>query len=340
MPKAKSSKKLKLEECFLHSVASPVDLARRLLIDLPDLERLANADHRFKQWTTKKGRKIQEPVRELQVVHGRVMRLLSAVEPPLYLYSAVAGRSYITNARQHVGAYPTVKLDLQKFFPSVKRAAIRNFFVREMKCAGDVASILAKILTCNGALPTGSRASSIMSFYAFKSMFDELGDLAIANNCTMTVYVDDIAISGEGARPRLLVKARRIIARYGLKSHKTKFFQALQARIITGVVVDPAGIALPHSRRVQIERGLAVLAAECDPKWKLEILTRLVSRVYEAAQIAPAEFLALATELSKARAELLKKASELAVASVAPDRRSHLRLVHSDASTSDRVASP
>ena len=42
---------------------------------------------------------------------------------------------------------PTIKIDVEKFFPSVTRAAIFNFFEGPLKCRRDVAGLLADLLT-------------------------------------------------------------------------------------------------------------------------------------------------------------------------------------------------
>jgi hypothetical protein len=65
-----------------------------------------------------------------------------------------------------------------------------------MKCSPDVAEILAQICTCNGHIPTGSRISMPLAFWANHKMFDELKNIADTFEVTMTVYVDDITFTG------------------------------------------------------------------------------------------------------------------------------------------------
>jgi RNA-directed DNA polymerase len=211
---ATDTKLRRLEDCFLYAIASPADLAARLNSSVPELERLAHASKSYKIWKTRAGRKIQEPKIELQRLHRRVHELLSRVEAPAYLHSSVTGRSYITNARKHVSPSSTIKLDLQKFFPSVTRHVLFQFFHQRMHCARDAAGLLSRLLTCDGRLATGSCASSILAYYSCKDMFDELNTLASQNNLTLTCYVDDITITGDHAT-RVLGDARTIIAEYG-----------------------------------------------------------------------------------------------------------------------------
>ena len=121
---------------------------------------------------------------------------------------------------------PAIKIDVKRFFPSVTRAAIFNFFNGPLKCRRDVAGLLADLLTFEAHLATGSAASPIIAFYAFKSMFDEIARLATSNALTMSCYVDDMTLSGVRANRRQLFEIRKIIARHGLKSHKAHAFTA------------------------------------------------------------------------------------------------------------------
>lgn len=61
-----------------------------------------------------------------------------------------------------------------------------------MHCNTDVASILAKLLTANGSLATGSTVSPILSFYAFRDMWLAIADLAYKADCKFSVYMDDV----------------------------------------------------------------------------------------------------------------------------------------------------
>src|SRR5687768_9339222 len=101
---------LPIAKCWLYAIASPADLARRRLstnaypITIDDLNRLTKDLGNFKLFSIRKhgkDRAIQEPKRELQRIHRRVHDLLSRVQVPDYLHSAVAGKSYLSNAAAH-----------------------------------------------------------------------------------------------------------------------------------------------------------------------------------------------------------------------------------------------
>ena len=154
-----------------------------------------------------------------------------------------------------------------------------------MLCSGDVATILAKLLTVDGHLPTGSSASPILSYFAYADMFTEISDLARQRECKMTIYIDDMTFSGPGATRRLIYDVRRIVKRYRLWAHKTKVFRPGQPKVVTGVAVTKSGSRLPNKRQKAIRKDLELYRdAESDTE-KLPIARRLVSRMFEAAQV-------------------------------------------------------
>lgn len=263
MPASVSREMINIKDCWLFAVSSKTDLARRLSTGIlkvspADIDRLAADAGNFKLFSIRQGdkvRPVQEPKRDLQRVHTRIHRLLSRVQVPEYLHSAVKGKSYLTNARAHELTAPTIKIDIKKFFPSVPRRAIFRFFEKTMQCRRDVAGILADLLTFDARLPTGSSASPIIAYYAFKPMFDALADLAARHHLKMTCYVDDITMSGIKATPVILYEAHQIIAKFGLKSHKMKVFPRDTAKIITGVCNSPEGERVPNRLHLKISTG-------------------------------------------------------------------------------------
>jgi hypothetical protein len=257
------------------------------LVSVSDIRRLSKDAENFKVFENKAGRAIQEPVRELQRLHKRVHILLSRIVVPSYLHSAVKGRSYLSNARAHHPNVPIVKVDVRKFFQSVPRVAIFGFFSEVMKCRKDVAGLLADLLTFNARLPTGSSASPIISYYAFKKMFDELFELASSRGLIMTCYVDDITFSGDAASDSLAYEARKIIAKHGLKSHKIRSFSAKQPKVVTGVCVTAEGERVPNKLHLKIAQGFAELRAVKSPLEKISVVGPLLGRMHAAQQIDP-----------------------------------------------------
>jgi hypothetical protein len=303
-------KNLRLEDCGLYAVASPKFLAARLStkhqqFSAADLQALANDSGNFKLWDkrNKDGskRRIEEPKPLLQRIHKRVHILLSRIEVPSYLHSAVKGRSYLSNAADHDPGVRTIKIDVKKFFPSVPRAKVFGFFRDTLKCRPDVAGLMAHLLTFQGHLPTGSCASPIIAYYAFKQMFDEIAALSARYGLHMTCYVDDMTLSGENATGQVLAEIRAIVARYGLKSHKPYRFGPNQPRVVTGVCLTTRGLRVPNKLHLKIAQGFDAMKQARTVKDREKIRRSLMGRLHAAGQI-DAKF--------KARAITLKNATD------------------------------
>jgi RNA-directed DNA polymerase len=243
------------------------------------------AQENYIRFTTRAGRGVQWPKPTLRRIQKRVADLLSRIETPEFLHSAKRGRSYITNADQHSPALPSVKVDIHKFFRSVRPPAVFHFFKDKMLCALDVAGVLTKLLTVDGYLPTGGNASPILSYFSYMDMFSEIELLAVQQDCAMSCLVDDMTFTGPGATGNLIFEVRRIMARYRLRAHKTKVFRGGQVKVITGVAVTMGGRRVPNKRQRAIARDLRDLSAAQSDEAQLRILPRAIGRLYEAAQV-------------------------------------------------------
>ncbi len=284
-----------INECWLFAVVSKADLARRLSTDsfkisVADLEQLSADYGNFKLFVIRQGNKdraVQEPKYNLQKLHKRIHKLLARVQVPEYLHSAVKGKSYLTNARAHELSVPTIKIDVKKFFPSVTRKAIFRFFQEALKCRRDVAGMLADLLSFDARLPTGSSASPIIAYYAYKPMFDALSSLADRNGLRMTCYVDDVTMSGDTAGRVMLYEAHRIISGYGLKSHKMKMFPSNKPKVITGVCNSSSGERVPNSLHLKIKLGFDNLRNAKTIEEISNVAGPLLGRLESARQINP-----------------------------------------------------
>jgi hypothetical protein len=180
-----------------------------------------------------------------------------------------------------------IKIDIKKFFPSVPQHKVMHFFRDHLQCAGDVAGLLANLICYEARLATGSAASPIISYYSYKPMFDEIEAFALSQGLRMTGYVDDITLTGPTANRGALHQVRLIIMRCGLKAHKAKYCAPNKPKLITGVMVDAQGLALPFARWKRIKLDMTELRRALTNDNREEVLQRLVSRLYEAAQIEP-----------------------------------------------------
>lgn len=264
-------------------------LAVTLSAPLVNLERLASAPSNtvYNMFDDEKsGRFITEPHGELKRIHKRIAKLFGRVSPPLFLQSATKKRSYKTNAQMHLGHSNVFKVDIRQYYPSISFGAVYRFFQKKMKCSPDVATILSKICTVSVKgrthLPTGSSLSPILSYWVYSDLFDEINALCVSKGCVMTLYVDDITVSGASANKELIAQIEEIIRQAGLTAHKIKIFDGAPATI-TGVIVHGNRLALPHDRAKDIRELQGTIRSmpidTVDP-----VLSKLVGKLNEAQQ--------------------------------------------------------
>jgi RNA-directed DNA polymerase len=286
-------KRYPLNQSPLYKLHRRKDLAKLLGLTLRQVEEMADAtllNYRcFERVMQKDGKEkrrwIEWPKKYLQAVQRRLARLLDRVEHPDYIHSGFRGRSYITNALEHDCEVRLAKIDIRKFFPSASARCVARCFSQTFQCSPDVTAILTKLTTISGHLPTGGSTSPILSFYAYKPMFDEIHQLAAGRGLVMSCCVDDMTFSGEAATSGFLNEVRLIVARYGLNVHKRHCFDPSQTKVVTGVALTPRGVRLPNQRRQKLHDAVLAFNAEGDPRQRVKKGAQLLGRAVEAAQV-------------------------------------------------------
>ena len=277
-----------LDQCPLYKLSSRKRLAQDVFnVDLLFLEHLAANEGNFRVFKIKQGekdRQVEVPKVVLERIHRRIFNLLERIEKPDYLHSGVRGRSYITNAKVHVGAVPLVKLDLKKFYPSVDGARVSRFFTNTMLCSPDVAALLTRLCTFENHVPTGSCVSQLLAFFAAKPMLDELHVLAANASLRDSCYVDDLTWSGNGATPAFLWAAKQVVHRHGFKYHKDRCFAARDQKLVTGVMLDGNRIAVLPSKEFELWKSIQALGG-FRPQERIMAINSLIGSAVAAGQI-------------------------------------------------------
>lgn len=240
----------------------------------------------YRVFPNKKQRDIQAPIRWMAAVHRTIADLLGRIELPDYVFSQ-KGRSYTDNARQHLGRHPVIKADIHRFYPSITRTMVFRTFVHDFQCAADVADRLADICCYRQEhLPTGSPLSGRLAFFAARKLFDDIHNLAQAHGCTLTVYVDDITLSGSKANRKLLAEVHRLIVRHGLlfKASKSRTFAANSPKNVTGTMIVEDELRLPNERHRRLHDARKALRT-ADGDQRIVLQREVKGREQEAAQL-------------------------------------------------------
>lgn len=254
------------QSCFF-KLRNTRKLADLVFIGVRTLESFANTENAYRCWDEPKKsggvRHIEAPPENLKVVQKRVASLLQRIEPPRYLMAPARRRSYVHNAAAHCGSKAFRLLDIEDYFPSCSDKKVYWFFHKRMECAPDIAAILTKLATFNGHLPQGSPCSPILAYFAYLEMWEEIDAIVSSSGCRLSIYADDITISGETVYECSIWNVKQALHRHGHRysRHKERSIVSKPADI-TGVIVSGEELLLPNRqykkmKEVRRQRGAA-----------------------------------------------------------------------------------
>ncbi len=291
-PRIKSkNKSYTLQDSGLYNIGTKKRLAERLQISLNELTKFSdNTNYRiFNINKNGKDREIQAPTLRLDIIQTRIASLLVRIATPEYLHSGIKKKSNITNAKAHIGNHPVLTMDIRNFYPSITKKSIYHFFLDSMKSSPDVAGILAELCTYNDHIPTGSRISMPLSFWVNFKMYNQLQQLCIRQNITMSIFVDDLTFSGPSVNKLIKKKVERIITNSGLVVHpkKTRLYRYDEPKLITGVIVNGVSINVRNEHHKAIYTLFADIKQVDNDVVLKELQEKLIGRLSAAGQIEP-----------------------------------------------------
>ena len=280
-----------LHRSCLYRIGKRRDLASLLGLELTKLCELAGPGHRYSHFPLPKKtggtRMVDNPREDLKRVQKRIGVLLSRIMPPEFLFCPVKGRSYVSNAAQHRGNRIVHSLDVKKYFPSTPSRRVYWFFHSVMDCTTDVASVLAKIACCDGYLPTGSPLSPIMAYYAHVDVWENVARIAREHDLVITVYVDDITVSGSRVPTAVIWQIKKALYGGGLRYHKEKR-SVDRPTEVTGVVLRDGQLLSPNRQRDKLRKLRRASRRARNPEIKKALDGKIAGLDGQVTQIATA----------------------------------------------------
>jgi hypothetical protein len=179
-------------------------------------------------------------------------------------------------------------VDIKKFYNRASAERVRKFFRDDLECSQDIAFMLSKLTTLDGHLPTGSPASPILSFFAYRELFDLCERLAVSQDAKITVYVDDVVVSGATVSGQVVNQILAVMRRFGLSGHKIDLAKRNRVAVVTGVALSPSGPTLPHKRWEKIRALEAEVAGASNSRLQRVYLASLLGQLREGAALVPA----------------------------------------------------
>ena len=224
-----------------------------------------------------KARKLAYPRGRLRVVHEILKFHLKKIEQPDYLLSPRQGRSQRDNAIRHLGQIQYLTLDVKQFYPSTTSRHIRNWLQDDLGMREDTAGLIVKLVTVDGIASFGSPLTPVLSTLVHRNMFDSIAELCRRRGLKMSLWVDDLTISGRFVPGALLIRIREIIRTNKLRSHKLSYRQGNRPVFITGIGIVGSHLVAPRSLHDRIHRLYRELA-ECETLGQFDDVTnRLLS---------------------------------------------------------------
>lgn len=164
------------------------------------------------------------PDEKIKTVQKHINKILQMRLPkPVYLHTGYKKCKILNVVKEHKNSRNAVVLDIKNYYGSVPAERVFNFLTKTCQLNIDVAKSIFKFITYRNTIPIGILTSSLVSFWSCKDVFDEIYDYCVNSGYNMTLYADDIIISGDIKNPNKLISlVQKTISKAGLNLNHRK----------------------------------------------------------------------------------------------------------------------
>lgn len=263
-----------------------------------------------------KKRPIDNPIIPLKSYQSRIKtRLLDTLTFPSFVYGGVRKRSTQDNARGHVRQREVVALDIENFFGTVTNTQVAKVWAEHFRASQKITWLLTRLTTYMGHLPQGAPTSTALANLVILPVMHELNVLCRVQGMHLTVYVDDIAVSGRDPS-RAISMVANALSRHGftLAREKVKVMPASMPQKVTGHIVNRR---LSNGRERLKHVRSAVLHA-IGPRGTEKDLQRARGMLAHVCATSPSQGRWLAKQFAQATAKAPQSAATRPVAAAQP----------------------
>ena len=160
---------------------------------------------------------------------------------PLFIHGGVRKRSYVSFARPHTDKKTVITLDIRDCFDSISRKQVQGVLVRKLGLSDALSRELSSRLCIDNKIPQGFSTSNFLTNLYLNDVLLGINRKLSPMRLTMTVYVDDIAISGNTLNSAEVINlVCTDLSRAGLavKKAKIKVMHSHMRQTIVGLVVN------------------------------------------------------------------------------------------------------
>lgn len=185
-------------------------------------------------------RTIEAPFRDLKKLQRKICDCLLSKIP---VHSALYGRpgtSQLDAAKEHLRQPLIVSMDLQDFYPSISSAMVVKSLIGH-GFQEEAAELVTRLCTRKRRLPQGAPTSAALSRIVVTPVVARLQKLAsgISLHCKVTMFADDLALSGPEGLQRVIPVIRSIWEKEGflINPKKTRIMLRENQQEVLGVRV-------------------------------------------------------------------------------------------------------
>jgi RNA-directed DNA polymerase len=202
-------------------------------------------------------RNIDRPTGDLKEIQKRIQRsILRPISLPEGVCGGVKGRGVLDNVMIHRSATTLVTLDIRDFFPSITNDHVYRVWSDVLRYSPKVAGLLTKLTTFERHLPQGASTSTSLANLVLLSVDPMIRQACAEMNVLYSVYVDDMAFSGDRA-PEVINVAARVLkmAGFAVSRRKLGIMRPGHRKILNGVIVALSP-GVPKTRRSAIRSAI------------------------------------------------------------------------------------
>ncbi len=205
-----------------------------------------HSDKYYKTYTIPKKsgklREISQPSKKLKGLQSWILaNILNKLKVSNSCKGFEKGSSIADNAEPHKDANTILTLDLEDFFPTVKRNQVYSIF-KTIGYNKAISTILTNICTFQGILPQGSPCSPKLANLSASKLDARIQGYVGKRGINYTRYADDLSFSG--LSPAKVVKIIPMIKsiieneNFVVNPVKTRIAGASRAKKVTGLIIS------------------------------------------------------------------------------------------------------
>jgi hypothetical protein len=201
-------------------------------------------------------RPIVKPNKSLRKWLKQMLRELRSVRNdwPTFIHGGIRKRSYVSFARPHTNKKTVVTLDIRDCFGSISQKQVAESLVTKLVLQKNLAQQIAKKLCVDGKIPQGFATSNFLTNLYLNDTLLVIRRKLSKKHVEMTIYVDDIALSGNNFDSSEIINTVCIElshAKLAIKKAKVRVMHSNRRQIIVGLVVNK-GVAIAKEKRTEL----------------------------------------------------------------------------------------